>query len=231
MFVKTKLEELFLVAYLNATDNLQPHLEMTMSVFQVKLQNVNQGLLDLNPATHPAATGDSATYGNLGTPFTTSKQRQIYVAGPNRTYRLLKDGETFTDCNYWKRFAYPQVAYDVAFIHVVTDDGSVYSDIPEENTFAAGATETLSTAYADTVIDFVTDHGGPARFLQIQNLDGTIGISGELNGDVDVTFHLNAGESQIFNNGDLSITMLRLKADSGTPDASWIASIRSVCNS
>lgn len=202
-----------------------------MSVFTVKLQNKDQGRLDLNPSTHPLATGDSATYGNLGSPFTTSKQRQIFVAGPNKTYRLLSDGETFTDCNYWKRFAYPQVALEFAFIEVTTDDGSVYSDIPEENTFAAGATETLSTAFSGTVIDFVTDYGGAARFLQVQNLDGTIGIDGELNGDVDVTFHLNAGETQIFNNGDLAITMLRLKSDSGTPDASWIASIRSVCNS
>lgn len=202
-----------------------------MSVFRVKLQNVNQGLLDLDPSTHPAVAGSATTYGSLGTAFATSKQRQVFVTGPNGTYRLLIDGETFSDSNYWKRFAYPQVAYEFAFIHVVTDDGSVYSDIPEENTFAVGATETLSTAYADTVVDFVTDHGGPARFLQVQNLDDTIGISGELNGDTDVTFHLAAGETQIFNSGDLAITMLRLKGDSGTPDASYIASIRSVSNS
>lgn len=202
-----------------------------MSVFTVKLQNVNQGLMDLDPSTHPAIAGGNDTYGKLGTAFTVSKQRQIYVAGPNRTYRLLSDGESFTDCNYWKRFAYPQVPYDQAFIEVTTDDGSVYSDIAEENTFAAGATETLSTDYADTIIDFVTDHGGAARFLQVQNLDGTRAITGQLNGDVDVTFTLNAGESQIFNNGDLAITLLKLKGASGTPQASWIASIRSTCNS
>ena len=213
-----------------------------MSVFKVKLQNVNQGLLDLDPSTHPLAAGSGnqpATYGQLGDPFgeewassgAASLQRQIFVAGPNRTYRLLKDGDTFTDCNYWKRFAFPQVAREFAFIEVVTDDGSIYSDVPGENTFAAGATETLSTDYADTVIDFVNTHGGPATFLQVQNLDGTIAMDGELNGDTNVTFRLAAGETQIFNSGDLQITLLRLKADSGTPDASWIASVRSVCNS
>lgn len=197
-----------------------------MSVFRVKLQNVNQGLLDLDPSTNT-----SETYGRLGTPFTTSKQRQIFVAGPNRTYRLLRDGDTFTDCNYWKRFAYPQVAHEYAFIEVVTDDGSIYSDIPEENTFLVGATETLSTDYADTVVDFVTDHGGPARFLQVQNTHASIAISGELNGDTDVTFTLAAGETQIFSTGDVAITMLRLKGASGTPTANYIASIRSVANS
>lgn len=202
-----------------------------MSVFQVQLNNVNQGLLDLDPSTNPLAAGGAEVYGQLGTPFTTSKQRQIYVAGPNRTYRLLKDGDTFTDCNYWKRFAFPQMAYDQAFIVCTDDDGSVYSDIAEENTFAAGNTETLTTALSGTVIDFVTTYGGPARFLQVQNLDGTKAVTGELNGDVNVTFHLNAGESQIFNNGDLAITLLRLKTSSSTSSASWIASVRSTCNS
>lgn len=193
-----------------------------MSVFRVKLQNVKQGLLDLDPT-----TDTSSTYGALGTPFTASKQRQIFVAGPNRSYRLLVDGATFTDCNYWKRFAFPQVTQEAAFIEVVTDDGSVYSDVPSENTFAAGATETLTTSYDDTEIDFVTTYGGPARFLQVQNLDATQTVMGELNGDTDVTFTLGVGETQIFNQGDLAITYLRLKS-SGSSDASWIASIRSV---
>jgi hypothetical protein len=35
----------------------------------------------------------------------------------------------------------------------------------------------------------------------------------------------------MFNQGDLVITKLRLKAASGTPSANWIASIKSVCNS
>jgi hypothetical protein len=210
-----------------------------MSVFKVKLQHITQGLLDLDPSTHPLAAGTGATYGQLGDPFgedfsssgAASLQRQMFAAGPNRSYRLLKDGDTFTDCNYWKRFAFPQVAHEFAFIEVVTDDGSVYSDVPGENTYAAGNTETLTTAFAGTVIDFVTTHGGAATFLQVQNLDATIGIDGELNADTNVTFRLLAGETQIFNSGDLQITLLRLKADSGTPDASWIASIRSVCTS
>lgn len=199
-----------------------------MSVFKVQLQNIKQGLLDLDPSTHPLAAGSAATYGQLGSAFSISKQRQIFVAGPNRSYRLLKDGETFTDCNYWKRFAYPQVAREFAFINVVTDDGSVYSDVPEENTFAAGSTETLTTDYTDTVVNFVTTYGGPARFLQVQNLDSTAVVNGELNGDTNVTFQLGGGETQIFNQGDLAITLLRLKSDTESSSASWIASVRSV---
>lgn len=203
-----------------------------MSVFKVKLQTLKQGLLDLDPSTHPLAAGTGqGQYGDLGDPISVSLQRQMWVAGPNRTYRLLKDGETFTDCNYWKRFAFPQVSEEFSFIEVVTDDGSVYSDIPSENVFAVGATETLDTTLDNTVIDFVTTYGGAARFLQVQNLDATAVVTGELNGDVNITFALNGGETQIFNNGDLSITLLKLATDAGATDASWIASIRSVCNS
>ena len=213
-----------------------------MSVFKVRLQHLTQGQLDLDPTTHPLAAGSGsspATYGQLGDAFgvdhaasgAASLQRQMFAAGPNRSYRLLKDGETFTDCNYWKRFAFPQVAAEFAFIETVTDDGSIYSDVPGENTYAAGATETLTTAFTGTVIDFVTTHGGPASFLQVQNLDGSITITGELNADTNVTFTLLAGETQIFNSGDLQITLLRLKSASGTPSASWIASIRSTCTS
>jgi hypothetical protein len=197
-----------------------------MSVFQVKLQNVKQGLLDIDPS-----TDSSTTYGMVGSAFTTSKQRQIFVAGPNRTYRLLRDGMTFTDCNYWKRFAYPQVSYEAAFINVVSDDGSIFSDIPEENVYVKGATVTLSTSFSDTVIDFVTTYGAPAKFLSVQNLDGSIKIVGELNGDTNVTFTVLAGDTMMFNQGDMVITMLRLKGASGTPSASWVASIQSTCNS
>jgi hypothetical protein len=214
-----------------------------MSVFKVKLNNLSQGLLDLDPSSHPlaAGTGSSpALFGMMGEPFggdfpnsgDHSLQRQIFVTGPNLTYRLLKDGDVFTDCNYWKQFAYPQMDLEFAFIEVVTDDGSVYSRIPEENTFAVGDTLTLSDSFtlANTV-DFVIDHGGPARFLMVQNLDDAISITGELNGDTNVTFVLAAGETQVFNMNDLAITQLRLKSASGTPQASYIASVRSVCYS
>ena len=86
-----------------------------MSVFKVKLNNTKQGLLDQNPLT--------------GSQFAASVQRTIYVAGPGRTYRKLKDGDQFTDCNYWKRFTSTIVGDEAAFIEVVTDDGSVYSYI------------------------------------------------------------------------------------------------------
>lgn len=196
-----------------------------MSVFVVQLNNVGQGLLDKDPST--AAPGD------LGTHFTVSKQRQVYVMGPKKINRLLKDGETFTDCNYWKKFAYPNVPHDQAFIRVYSDDGSVYSDVESENVFAFGHafTNVDQDFNDDSTYDIVDLHGGGAHFLQIQNNNGSGTLTVELNGDTDVYFTLAAGESQVFNSGDLVITKVRLKASADNKTALMIGSVRSVINS
>ena len=209
-----------------------------MSLFRVQLQNLVQGRLDMDPSTHPLASGTTAQpalYGNLGLAFgyeaanvyTPSKQRQVYVAGPLRKYRLLKDGDTFTDCNYWKQF---DAAYGCdparAFISTLTDDGSVWSDVASENTYGKGGTVTVSAT--PTVIDFVGTYGSPARFLQVQNLDATSTnkITGTLNGDTNLTFTIGGGSTQVFNVGDLSISKLSL-ASTGSFSANWMASLRS----
>lgn len=204
-----------------------------MSVFKVKLNNVNQGLLDLDPST---ATSISAlNHSQLGSQFAVSKQRTIYVTGPGKTYRKLKDGEQFTDCNYWKRFAYPQVPLEEAFIEVVTDDGSVYSDVAEENTFARvwNILVPQGTSFTDNVIDILGTTGGHTVFTEIVN-QGSTAVRVRVNGSADAVFDLGAGEHQIFNAGELAITKLEFVNNvSGgtTADIQVIASIRSVCKS
>ncbi len=207
-----------------------------MSVFRVNLNNNSQGLLDLDPSTNAG----NGTYGQLGEAFSTnnpnsgdySLQRQVYVMGPGKINRLLVDGATFSDCNYWKRFTPAETSEEFSFIEIVTDDGSVYSDIAAENTFVVGETFTLATTFNSTnLIDFVATHGGPAVFLQVRNNDGAIDITGELNGDANVTFTLGGGEVQVFNSNDLAITQIRLLSASGTPVAEVLASVRSVCTS
>lgn len=199
-----------------------------MSVFRVKLNYPGQqGQLDLDPSTNT-----SETYGQIGSAFSTSKQRQVFVMGPKKINRLLVDGATFTDCNYWKRFAYPQIAYDKAFIEVVTDDGSVYSDVESENTFGVSTgTLTLTSSYTTgNTVDFVTTYGGPATFVQIRNLGGSNALVAELNGNTSLTITVPAATAQVFNAGDLTITMVRLKSASGTT-AEVVAGVRSSINS
>jgi hypothetical protein len=176
-----------------------------MSTFRVKLTQGDQGKLDENGV----ATG-------------TSIQRTVYVMGPHKTNRKLKDGDTFTDSNYWKRFAYPQATHENAFIEVVTDDGSVYVDGPADEvnngtypvvynfTLAAGSTYAVNTA-AGKLADVLTDYGTHAVYTQVTV--STNNCKMKINGSaiIDVT----TTTVQVFNPGDLDITKLEFQNDSG----------------
>lgn len=200
-----------------------------MSVFKVHLNYPGkQGYLDFNPAT--------ASPGFLGNQMQPSKQRTMYCTGPNRIYRELFDGQVFTDCNYWKRFAYPQCSQEVAFIEVLTDDGSIFSDIPGENTFpkvfypyAVNVADTFATNF----IDILGTYGAAATFVQITNLGtaATQNVTIQLNGDVAAVMLLAFGDTQVFNAGDLAVT--KLAFDGGTVNTTLqiVLSLTVQCNS
>ncbi len=192
-----------------------------MSVFKVAINNDKQGLLDTNPAT--------------GAQIDPSIQRTIYVAGPNRKIRELSDGDTFTDCNYWKQFAYPQVTEEQAIVEVLSDDGSVWSSVDSENTFpkvyslscAGGST------YAANTADILGDTGGYATFVQITN-NGSNDVSVKINGLSSAIFTLGSGDTQVFNNGDLTVTQLAIDnsaSGAATAVVQIICAVKSLCNS
>jgi hypothetical protein len=204
-----------------------------MSVFKVALNNIAQGNMDLNPATATSISGND--HSQLGLEMNPSIQRTIYVAGPNHTYRKLKDGEQFTDCNYWKRFAYPQVSLADAFIQVISDDGSVYSDVASENTYPKvyNLSVVNGSTYTANVVDILGDTGGYAVFVQIAN-QGSTAVKVRLNGTANAIFDLGAGETQVFNHGDLSISKLELAntvSGGSTTAVQVLVSVKSVCNS
>jgi hypothetical protein len=205
-----------------------------MSVFRVALNNRQQGLLDRDPST---ASAGAVTGQGLGTQISPSKQRGVYVMGPNRINRLLLDGETFTDCNYWKRFAYPQVSLEVAIVEVVTDDGSIYSDIASENVYPMVYDESVvaGTTYADNQVDIATDTGGYAVFAQITNKHAAQDISMRLNGLTTAVMDLPADSTQVFNSGDLSLSLIEFdnsaSGAAGPVEVQVVLSVRSICNS
>lgn len=142
--------------------------------------------------------------------------------------RLMSDGQTFTDCNYWKRFSYPTLPLDQAFITVLSDDGSVYSDIPEENTFPIAGTYILGSTYTTpNTINFLTLYGSPATFLQIGVTGATATV--QLNGNSSCQFTIASGVTQVFNSGDLAITEIQMKGSGAT--AQVIAAVQSAINS
>lgn len=192
-----------------------------MSLFRVKLNNDKQGLLDLNPSSQAQ--------------FSTSIQRTIFVAGPNRKYRQLFDGEEFTDCNYWKKFAFPEMPKESAFIEVVSDDGSIWSEIPSENNFPTvyNLSVAVGSGYDDNVADIAGDTGSYANFVQITNV-GSDDIKVKINGLSGAIFTLDGGATQVFNAGDLVVTKLNFLNDmSGgtTTDVQVLCSISNKCQS
>jgi len=187
-----------------------------MSVFKVQLNNIGQGLLDMNPAT--------------GGQIQPSLQRTVYIMGPGKTNRKLFDGATFTDSNYFKRFCFPNVPYDQAIMSVVTDDGSVYLDsnpvgstypktftlAPVINSVTAGVITTTATGFAaNNVVDILGLFGSAAVYSQMVN-SGTVSLKMRLNGDVNAVLDLAAGSEQIFNNGDAIISKIEFGNASGS---------------
>jgi len=191
-----------------------------MSVFRVALNNIDQGTLDINPLT--------------GVQADPSIQRQVYVMGPNRTNRLLTDGETFTDCNYWMQFAFPQTTRELAFVEVVTDDGSIWangvsSNIVDSATLTGAAGSNYATA--GNSWDIETEHSSYAIYTRIINTAASGSVNIRLNGVA--TFSLDGGSEMVFDVGDLSVTLVEVSNNGSGAVASpieVIALIESICN-
>ena len=191
-----------------------------MSTFQVQLKTAAQGKMDL-------ATDDS---GN-------SLQRQAYVMGPKQINRLMVDGETFTDCNYYKRYcAYhptlnPQGCDpEAAILLLVTDDGTPYSDVPAEQTFAwSTAAEGVDAGNGEmaTIKDFAAD-GSYAVSAIVTNLSDTSVIV-KINGLA--SFTLAAGAQQVFDSGDLVISKIEAQSSADGEKVHVFAGVKSVSNS
>ena len=190
-----------------------------MSTFKVKL---TQG---------DVRTGDGNLDENAQTTGT-SIQRTMYCMGPNKINRKLKDGDTFTDCNYWKRFSYPTLPYNEAFIEVVSDDGSVYID-GQVSTFLHTYDKTVlgNSAFTDSgnTIDVLGDNGGPALWATITtNADIVVEVNGVTTSD----FTVSANTTHSFNQGDVLINTLALKRTaSGSATVEVVFGVQSVCNS
>lgn len=163
-----------------------------MSKFKVKLHNQAQGTLDAG--------------GN---------QRSAYIMGPDQRNRILDDGEIFTDSNYWKRFAYPQVSLEDAFIEVLEDDGSVFVDNRREAIFPKvyDIEAQPESDFSDNKAEIHKDTNGYALFAQITNKSSEA-VEFRLNGLNSAIIDLPSGSTQVFNSGDLIINLIEIKNES-----------------
>lgn len=147
-----------------------------------------------------------------------SLQQTIYVAGPKGVRRSLKDGEIFEDCNYWKKFSFPTVPLEESFIEVLEDDGTIYSDIEEENIFPRVYTNVIEagSSFEENKINIFEDNFGYAKFVQLNSFEGSGDIKVRINGTDEAIFNLDSGNTQQFNYGDIIITKLEFKNEGNT---------------
>lgn len=137
-----------------------------------------------------------------------TNQRTLYVEGPKGIRRYLKNGDEFEDSNYWKRFAYPSTSAEEAFIEILEDDGSIYSEVEEENNFPRVYNLTVSSSiFDDNKIDIFKDNNSFAKFVQIHCIDGE-DLKVRINGSSEAVFDLPAGSTQQFDYGDIAINRL-----------------------
>jgi hypothetical protein len=123
--------------------------------------------------------------------------------------------------------------YDEAFIEVLTDDGSVYSEVSSENNYPKvyNLTVEQGTDYSDNVVDIAGDTESYANFVQITN-QGSSSVRVRINGLSGATFELGGSETQVFNAGDLLVTKLNFinNVSGGTAaDVQVLCSIKSNC--
>jgi hypothetical protein len=164
-----------------------------MSKFKVNLHNKAQGTLDVG-----------------------SNQRSVYIMGPDQRNRILNDGDTFTDSNYWKRFAYPQVSLEDAFIEILEDDGSIFIDNKKEAVFPKvyDIVANANSDFSDNKAEINKDTNGYALFAQITNKSSIDPVKFKLNGLNSAIVDLPAGSTQVFNSGDLVINLIEIKNES-----------------
>lgn len=183
-----------------------------MSTFRVKLSNSKQGLLD--------------KYHN---------QRSAYIMGPNKVNRKLNDGEIFKDCNYWKRFAHPQVSLEEAFIEVLEDDGTVYSESSGEsfyNTYPRvfDILAKKGSGFKENIADIYEENKSYATFAQITNKSEIDKIKIRLNKLDSAIIEIPPQNTQVFNVGEVTIGSIEIDNQNGEDDVEVqiIVSIKSV---
>lgn len=196
-----------------------------MSVFKVALTQGRQGSLDeqatgVNNKVESVGTGG----GNVVVGSGVSIQRTVYVMGPHKINRKLKDGDTFTDSNYWKRYcATPTgpLANENAIVSLVSDDGSVYDDNnPGASTYpkvynvsVPGNSTVTSNNALGNLADILSDTGSYAVYAQLSLSTGT-DVKVTMNGST--VFDLPSTLVQIFNPGDFQITKFEFANTTGT---------------
>ncbi len=131
--------------------------------------------------------------------------------GGNRTF---KDREVFEGSNYWKRYCSAD-----SFLIIIEDDGSIYSENPDENThpFIVSKKIAPGSSYEDeeNEIDLMKEQGTFATFVLIRNKNASQSVNVKINGSKNAILELDGSDEISFDKGDIPISKLNFDNSEG----------------
>jgi hypothetical protein len=149
--------------------------------------------------------------------FSNNTQAEIIVEGPTGIKRVLSPGESFTGSNFYKRW----VAANMLTLD--EDDGSTWIDgdpasgkvLRTSNVVIGGA-----SGFDDNELDYEALIGGPASFVQITCVSGTVTV--RINEDSNTDMVIEADVTQTFQQGDLFVSKIQFSTDFSGGSASTV---------
>lgn len=160
----------------------------------------------------------------------TSIQMTMYAPGANLTNRVLRDGQVFQDCNYWKQFTQAELGIADAFIETLEDDGIPFvAGVTSYQTVVDVVSVAQGSDFASNEINYLDIYGVPASTVTISVTGDDIVV--RLNGSSSADLPLANGSSvsDLLNISQLNFS--NLVSGGGTATVTVIATIAARCNS
>jgi hypothetical protein len=133
--------------------------------------------------------------------------------------RTFKDREVFEGSNYWKRYCSPSMPQKDAYLIIIEDDGTIYSEDDSENNqpFIVTKKVAAGSSYDDegNEIDLMKEQGTFATFVLIRNKNSSQEINVKINGSKNAILELDGNDEISFDKGDIPISKLNFDNSDG----------------
>jgi hypothetical protein len=160
----------------------------------------------------------------------TSIQMTMYAPGAKLTNRVLRDGEVFEDCNYWKQFNSTNLGIADAFIEVLEDDGIPFiSGVTSYMTVVDSVSVTQGSGFSANVVNYLDEYGVPAASVSVSVTGDDIVMRINNSSSADLPISAGGSVSDLLSISQLNFS--NLVSGGGTATVTVVATIPANCNS
>ena len=133
--------------------------------------------------------------------------------------KIFKDREVFEGSNYWKKYCVPSMSQEDAFLVIIEDDGTIYSEDDSENNqpFIVTKKVAAGSSYDDegNEVDLMKEQGTFATFVLIRNKNSSQEVNVKINGSKNAILELDGNDEISFDKGDIPISKLNFDNSDG----------------